>query len=118
MRGGLLADQSARPQQGRRVRQQANDPTELQTVDKIVGQAELVLIERLSGFNPWSALIKKPLGHPAAGWNRAIKNLMFAGRMGELFWTSAWLPTPGAKRFLIQDAKPVKLVAWFQAKPV
>ena len=118
MRGGGRLGEGASAEQRDCVSQQTCGPTELQAIKKIVTEPKLMLVVRLGGFDPRAALIEEPLGYLAVGRNCSIKDFVFAGRVRELFRAIALLPAAGAERFRIQHAKPVKLIARLQSKPV
>lgn len=77
-----------------------------------------MLVVCLSGFDPRSALIKKPLGYSTIGRDSSIKELMFIGTVGELPRTVALLPAPCAEGVRVQHAEPMELIARIQAQPV
>ncbi len=77
-----------------------------------------MFVERLSGLNPRPALIKEPLRYQAVGRDGSIKDLVFLGRVRELLWTCALLPASLAQGIGVPHAKPMKLIARLQPKPV
>ena len=72
----------------------------------------------LSRLDPGSALIEQSLGYLAVGRNCSIKNLVFPWRVRELSGTLILPPTGCAQRVWLQHAKPMKLIAPFQTKPM
>jgi len=105
------AQQRHRTQQHHRIGQQTHAPCQPQAVEKELAQTQLVLLERLRGFNPRANLVQEALGGLSAQRQQAQQRLMLAGGVSKLSRTLGRLPAAGTQRSRVGYAKPMAILA-------
>lgn len=105
-------------QQHRSVGEEANDPRQLQAVEKDLAQPQLVFLVRLSGFDPGSHLLEQLLRGRRVHRQESQQRLMGCGRKPKLARTSGSFPTHGAAAGLFRYTKPLELVVGLIPQPL
>jgi hypothetical protein len=115
--GGAL--KKARAKQTHRVRQEANDGCQAQTVEKHAAQSQLILFVGLSGFNPRTSLPQKFPRQRRAQGNGPEHNFMVGGSKGKFTRTTSGLPAPRTEWVgFWSDSEPMQWFLFMQAEPL
>lgn len=107
-----------RAQQHGGVSQQRHTPSQSQTVEEHRAQPQLVLLVRLSRFNPRTNLLQQTLSRQRAERQQSQQGFMSGGRVGELPRAGAGLPAPDAQFCLWQWSKPMEIIPHLVAEPL
>jgi hypothetical protein len=83
--GLRISNDSRGTKQNGGISQQTHNPSQPQTIEKDLIQAELIFLIGLSGFNSWANLLKQPLAGERVHRQKSEQGFMIGGRKAELF---------------------------------
>ena len=117
-RARWLTQQRQRPQQHRRIGQQAHHPSQAQAVEEELTQTQLVFLVGLCGLNPRPHLLQESLTGSCVHRYQAQERFVSRGRISKLARALTGLPTSRAQRLRSLHPKPMLLGVRLIAQPL
>ncbi len=113
-----LTHQHQRPQQHRRIGQQAHYPSQAQAVEEELTQTQLVFLVGLCGLNPRPHLLQQSLTGSGVHRYQAQERFVSRGRISKLPRALTGLPTSRAQQRRALHSKPMLLGVRLIAQPL